>query len=177
MMEYYSVTTCLQPFFPAGIPRHLLDRASERGTIVHAACSNYATGIPVMGLRDDLWGYFQSFVTWFDNFVDEVLFVEQRMVDEAMRYNGKPDLGCKLIDGRHMIVDMKTPIAEANTWKLQIAGYVNLARIAYPDIEWAGGMSLRLKPNGSAAKATVYSNDQRDYAVFLSALNVYRYIT
>ncbi len=176
-MTPYSVTTALKPFFPHDIPQHYLDRASERGTAVHRAAANYANGIPIMWFPDELGGYFKSFKNWFDTYVDKVVFVEKRMRDDDFKYNGQPDLGCRLIDGRYVIVDYKTPLAEYATWKLQISGYCHLARAAYPDIPWCGGMSLRLRPNGGKAKATVYVDTARDFAVFLSALNVYRYIS
>ncbi len=175
-MISYSATTVLQPYFPTGIPKHFLDRASLRGRLVHAACFNYASGIPVMGMAVGLKGYFKSFQAWFGSYVDHVFFVEERMEDPVLRYHGQPDLGCRLIDGRNLIVDYKTPLAESPTWKMQIAGYLNLARKNFPGIEWDGGMSLRLKVNGGTARATVYEETDRDWAAFCSALNVYRYI-
>ena len=176
-MESYSVTTCLNPFFPRNIPAHLLKTACERGTKTHSICLDvYAKGIPVLGIPPECAGYFESFRNWFDLYVKEVFFLEERMADPVYCYNGKPDAGVKLADDRCVILDIKTPLAESPTWKMQGAGYLNLARIHYPEIPWGGFMSLRLRPNGSPAKATVYEDQDRDFAAFLSALNVYRYI-
>ncbi len=175
-MKTFSVTECLGPYFDKDrIPPDVLDAACKKGTAAHKACETFASGIPVMGVAPEVEPYFISFKSWFLRFVKQVYFVEKEFFDDDYKYVGHLDIGCQLIDLRNMIVDYKTPYAESPTWKLQGAGYLNLAR-KNTDIEWDGFMSLRLRPNGSPAIATVYDEHVSDFAAFLSALNVYRYI-
>jgi hypothetical protein len=83
-----------------------------------------------------------------------------------------------LIDGRLVVVDLKTPAAESKTWRLQLAAYHHLVK---SDFEKRGleveleCMSLRLKKTGGEAKAHVYIATPQDFAVYLSCLNVHRY--
>jgi hypothetical protein len=117
-------------------------------------------------------GYFDSFRYWFDEYVKEVVFVEERMFNEPFGYNGKPDLGLILVDGRPVVADLKTPAAEGSTWKGQIAAYCELARSKYG--HKFEGLSLRLR-DGKRALANVYKYQEDDYSAFLAALTAYRY--
>ena len=67
------VTEALKPFADFSmIHPDVLDYASERGTVIHKACSNYANGVYVIkGLwPPDYVGYFNSFTDWFDKYVE-----------------------------------------------------------------------------------------------------------
>jgi len=175
-MTPYSVTTVLSDY--AGFHRidpDVLASACRRGTMVHAACEAIANGIPVFGVPDALRGYVDSFRQWFIDYVLRVFYVETRFHCPTYCFHGKPDLVAMLVDGRTMIVDVKTPVGEGATWRLQMAGYKHLVGLVMPI---NGAMSLRLPADGGTAKANVYDPDEsgRDFAAFLSALNVYRYI-
>jgi hypothetical protein len=173
-MQSYPVTTVLGVYTDFNAIRpDILEAAKLRGNAVHGAAAAYAKGLFVPPLPFDWQGYFDSFRRWFDACVKEVLFVEKRFFDEIFLYDGKPDLGAVLKDDRRVIVDYKTPVAEYPTWKSQIAAYCELAKKTYPPEFEA--VSLRLKKDGGAAKATVYDFSQNDYAAFLSALTAYRY--
>ena len=181
-MKYYSVTEVLSPYFLLDVPqdqRHYIERhletAKERGKKVHAACGSYALGLWVAPLPEEWYGYFESFKTWFDNFVDRVFFVEKRLQCDEFFFTGRLDLGVRLIDRREMVVDIKTPLQESPTWCAQLAGYEYLA-IRYDDImDGIGSMALKLDPKGASAKAIVYQYSDDDFAAFLSALNAFRY--
>jgi hypothetical protein len=173
-MKSFSVTTVLGVYndFNAINPA-VLEAAKVRGSAVHRAAACHAAGLFVQPVPGAYRGYFESFCKWFDDYVREVIFVEERFVDEIFFYNGQSDLGCVLIDGRRVIVDYKTPAAESATWKSQIAAYAELAKKKYPP-EFVG-MSLRLRADGRPAIATVYEYSKNDYAAFLAALTAYRY--
>jgi len=173
-VKIYSVTTVLRPFQDfRGVPRGLLETAGKRGRAVHAASASFARNLWVNPLPPEWNGYFLSFKSWFQQYVDRVFFVEKRMECKEFGFTGQGDLGVKLIDGRDMVVDLKTPLVESPTWKAQLAAYRFLARLCLPyQFE---GMSLILHPGGGSAKAVVYDYADDDFAAFLSALNAYRY--
>lgn len=175
-MKQYSVTQVLGPFSDfSAIDPDVLEAAALRGTEVHNACACYAQSLPVLGLEGDRVGYFDSFMFWFITYVDRVFFVEKRLTHPVYQYNGKLDLGCKLVDGRNMVVDYKTPATEGPTWKGQLSAYLELANYNQGQ-KFDGCMSLLLRKSGKAAKAIVYQDSPSDdFAAFLSALNAIRY--
>ncbi len=175
-MIYPSVTKILQPYADFSmIKPDVLQAASERGTAVHDACFAYATGIPSFGMDDSVKGYFESFRTWFDKMVSEVLLCEERIIDDALGFHGEPDLVVKAKNGETLLIDIKTPVTKSKSWRLQMAGYAHLIR-RIKDIPINRIGSLRLSPDGGTPKMDWYdgSRDQ-DFNVFMSALNVYRY--
>lgn len=186
-MKYFSVTQILRPFIDfSKVPPGALAYAADRGTRVHHICLNlYACGMPTLNVPDDCKGFFESFKNWFDDYVAEVFFIEKEFIEKRFCYVGHVDLVCLLRDGRIVIVDLKTPAAESKSWALQLAAYriaVNHHfRVDYnkkPAITVPaknGCMSLRLRKNGKRAVASVYQYSEDDFALFLSALNVYRY--
>ena len=172
-MIYPSVTTVLQPWADfSHIPPAVLEAASLRGTAVHDICANIARGLLVMNVPEEAAGYVASFQRWFDFLVDEVLLVETRLVDTDFGYHGEPDLIIKAKHGEIILVDNKTPVQLVKTWRLQCAGYNNLATKNDMKPDKAG--SLRLDPNGGIAKMTYYENSLTDFNYFLMALNLHR---
>jgi hypothetical protein len=170
-----SVTKVLQPYADFSmIKPDVLQAASERGTAVHDACFAYATGLPSFGMDDDVKGYFESFKRWFDAMVKEVLLCEIRLIDEQHGFHGEPDLVVKAKNGEVMLIDVKTPISKSKGWRLQMAGYARLCTLNGYEIDRIG--SLRLHPEGKVPKVDWYEEHRmQDFAVFLSALNVYRF--
>lgn len=174
-MKYYSVTEVLSPYFLLGVPedqRHFIERhlgiTKKRGKKVHAACGSYALGVWVAPLPSEWEGYLESFKTWFDNFVDRVFFVEKRFQCDKFFFTGRIDMFARLIDGRNMVIDLKTPLQESPTWCVQLASYRYLSKIDEC-------MALKLDPSGASAKAIVYQYSDDDFAIFLNALNAFRY--
>jgi len=189
-MKGPSVTTALGPFTDfSSIPATVLENACRRGGIVHAATAAYARGLWVKPLAPTYAGYFQSFKNWFDKYVDQVLLVEVRLTCDVYGFHGKPDLVCILTDGRFMVVDLKTPVTEAPTWKAQLAAYRYLVGEHFKEnakfFKYRGAwntlgsppqcMSLIVRADGGPAKAILYEYSDDDFAAYLSALNAYRY--
>ena len=171
-MQMISVTTALSPFNDfSQVPPDRLAAAAARGTAVHQACAAYARGLPVFETSGYL--YFQSFKNWFDKYVKRALFVESEFSDPSV-YGiiGHVDLVAELTDGRIVVVDYKTPVAESATWRAQLACYCYLVK---PVVGEVGGMALMLSPDGGAARAIHYKNTASDFAAFLAALSAYRY--
>jgi hypothetical protein len=169
-----SVTEILKPWSDFSmIPPHILEAAAVRGTAVHDACATIARGLPVLSMPQNIEGYVASYQRWFDLMVDEVLLVEERLVDTDFGYHGEPDLIIKAKTGVIILVDNKTPVQLLKTWQIQCAGYWNLA--AKQGIKPDKCGSLRLHPDGKAAKMEYYTNNLKDFNLFLQALNLYRF--
>jgi len=172
-MKLISVTTALSPFNDfSQVPPERLAAAAARGTAVHQACAAYARGLPVFETSGYL--YFQSFKNWFDKYVKRALFVEAEFSDPTC-YGiiGHVDLVAELVDGRIVVVDYKTPVAESKSWALQISAYCHLVE---PVVGKCDGMALMLSGEGKPAKAIAYKYQASDFAVFISALTVWRHI-
>ena len=159
----------------SAIPAKTLARAADRGTMVHGYCAAYAEGLPLVGVDLPLTGYVSSFKNWFDFAVEEVLLVEGRLEDPTLGFFGHPDLIAKIRGDRfYSVVDIKTPTTLQRVWAGQMAAYRRLAEIRFPgQIDRA--FSLRLDGKGGVAKVKEYTDDKRDLAAFLSAVNATRY--
>ena len=172
-MRIFHVTEILGKYVDfSRIPDQVLFEACQRGQIVHSACSALALGAWVRPLPPTYSGYFESFERWFNNNVKRVVIVEKTFVNETLGYTGRPDLVVELINGLFLLVDIKTPIAEGKTWKVQLAAYNYL--LNQVGIFPQSSASLRLKPNGAEAIAVRYDDWIYDFNIFLSALNAHR---
>lgn len=169
-----SVTQVLSPYSDfSHIPAAVLEAASARGTAVHDVCATIARGLPVMNQPPETIGYVDSYRRWFDLMVDDVLFVETRLVDPDLGYNGEPDLVIKAKNQEVILIDNKTPVQLVRSWQLQCAGYFNLVEKQGITPKRSG--SLRLDPKGGIAKMKYYENNLNDFNLFLQALNLFRF--
>lgn len=170
-----SVTEVLSPWADFSmIPPAVLQAAAERGTAVHNACFAYAAALPVVGLRPDVALYVESFQRWYDHVVDTVLLCEERIVDNRFGYHGEPDL---LIQARHqeiILTDIKTPVTKIKPWRIQLAAYKNLCE-QHLGVKIDRVGSLRLSPEGKTPKMDYYDYQDKDYSIFVSCLNAYRF--
>lgn len=169
-----SVTQVLSPWSDfSRIPPSVLEAAALRGTAVHDVCATIARGLPVLSIPLEAEGYVASFQRWFDLVVADVLLVEERLIDMDFLYHGEPDLIIRARHGEIILVDNKTPVQLVKSWRLQLAAYNHLAgkNGIVPDKV----ASLRLHPEGKVARMDYYDNNGRDFALFLSALNLYRF--
>jgi hypothetical protein len=171
-MKLLSVTRVLSPFNDfSAIPPDRLEFAKLRGTSAHAACAAYARNLPVFASNGSA-PYFESFRNWFDKYVKRALFVEAEFSDPSV-YGiiGHVDLVAELVDGRVVVVDYKTPVAESRLWKSQGAAYCYLVKPVVGEVQF---MALQLSPEGNAARAIHYKNTASDFAAFMAALAAYR---
>jgi hypothetical protein len=152
----------------------VLENAQARGTVVHAACKNKAFGL--WGSVSLEWrGYVKSFSDWFDEYVVEVLLVEELLEDKILGFCGHPDLIVRIMgDKWPSLWDLKTPVTALKKWRLQIASYKHLAIHNGFPIRRTG--SIRLDPNGGKPKLLEYTGSHiEDLGVFLSLLNIQRF--
>lgn len=169
-----SVTEVLGPWSDfSRIPASVLEAAAARGTAVHDVCATIARGLPVMNQPPETIGYVDSYRRWFDLMVDEVLFVETRLVDMDFGYNGEPDLVIRAKNQEIILIDNKTPVQLVKSWQLQCAGYYGLVTKNGITPERTG--SLRLHPEGKIARMDYYDLSLSDFNIFIQALNLYRF--
>jgi hypothetical protein len=170
-----SVTQIVSPWVDfSRVPEGILNAASERGSKAHHACSNRAMGLWSLEVPQDIRGYYDSFLRWFDPVVEEVLMVEDRLVDETLGFHGQPDILVRSKHGEILLVDLKTPAALKRAWRLQMSGYYRLVTIATPWTPHRTG-TLRLHPEGRIPKMDWFDESAEDFPMFLQALNLYRY--
>lgn len=175
-MNLVSVTEVLAKYQDfSNVPPERLELAAGRGIAVHAYCAAYAKGlwapVPVEGP-----GYCQSFQGWFDGYVKEVCFIEERFVDETLGFSGQPDLVCRLKhDELATVIDYKTPVALQPVWAAQLASYMHLVGLQGGIYTPSRCASLRLDPKGRPAKFKEYTDSRRDFMAFQNALYAHKY--
>ena len=175
-MKIFSVTEVLGKYFDWGsIPDQILAEACQRGHLVHTAAACHALGAWCKPLPDIYEDYLKSFKHWYDRHVTEAILVEQRFTDDVLGYTGQLDLVARLFNNDLVLVDIKTPLAESKSWKVQVAAYCNLAAENGCQVDYA--MAVQPKRNGGAATCHTYHKTEDDYAIFMCALTAHRNLT
>lgn len=169
------ISFCNQGAF-AGIPDHIMEKASARGVSVHASAAAYLGGFwCAEDPEPEFEGYHKSLTDWASEFVVKVIWVEQELVDLKRGFQGHPD-ALLLMRGDEglTLLDLKTPKPLSLSWRLQLAGYRLLATAnGYIIVRVA---SLRLDKDGGPAKFQGYTRTLAyDQNVFLSCLNVWNF--
>ncbi|MDY6862804.1 MAG: hypothetical protein SV062_07420 [Thermodesulfobacteriota bacterium] len=174
-MNYPSVTKVLSPYQDfSKVPKNRLENATYRGREIHKICAAIALDLWIPSIPEEYQGYIESFKRWFA-MVDRVHYVETEFKHRVYLYCGHPDLIITMKgDSGISLCDIKTPIALNKAWQLQLAAYANLLKINKVKISKV--FSLRLDPDGKVPKADIYTESDQDFNIFLSALNVYRFL-
>lgn len=176
---YARVTEVLKPYSGLdGIDERVLARAADRGTRVHDFCELYARNLLIEDPDEDCKIYVEAFKEWFDNAVDEVIMMEERLNSATYKLSGKFDLLVRFKgDDELTIVDIKTPQNQSKTWNLQTAAY----RILLRDVKGieANRRGCLMLPNDSptkrSAKFVEFVDHEVDQDLYLSALQLYRF--
>lgn len=172
--DYIRVSEVLSPYADfSKIKPDVLYFATERGSKVHALCAAVAEDVWIIEVPEYCKGYVDSFTDWFDKHVVRVFFAEERFYNEEFFYTGRPDLIVQMKTEELVLLDLKTPIQHYKLWCLQLAAYLNL-QIPKSKPKKAG--SLQLNSNGKTAKLNWYDHKASDFAQFLNALSVYRFV-
>jgi len=157
------------------IPPGVLERACTRGTDFHRLAALHASRLWIDEIPESCAGFFHSFTEWFDEFVEEAILAEQTLVHPTLHYQGTPDAIVRIKgDTGLILLDWKTPAVFSKSWVIQCSAYKELAE--------ANGYSISriaaLQPHkdGGKAKFTGFTKSSAvGFAVFLSALQVWRY--
>lgn len=172
---YTRVTEVLTPYkdFDNILPE-VLAQASNRGDKVHECCDLYALNMLIEKPSEEVKPYFESFRNWFDEYVDEVIFTEQRLSHPELFLTGCADLLCRLKGSPELVlVDHKTPRAHEISWRLQTAAYRFLIReILGLNVERR--LSLRLSPEGKEPIVSEYVHHDHDERLYLNQVEIFR---
>lgn len=169
-MIYPTVTRVLDPW-----KSHFIKGGTERGTAVHESCAAIAKGLWPM-VADEYKPYTEAFKAWMDEAVEQVLFVEERIVDENLSFSGQLDLVVRMKDqtlGKWTLIDLKTGVITA-LWELQLAAYDHLLWVGKGiRADRHGMLAFRGKPMN--CRFIQYPIDRGKISLFLKALDLWRY--
>lgn len=171
-----SVSTIMKPLSQAmygDVDEAVLNKAAERGTIVHNAIENHILfGVSDIPIEHD--GYLRAFKQWWKDTKPEVLATERRVYHRILRYAGTVDL-LALIDGKRILIDYKTS-ASVNRMLtgVQLEAYAK----AYEShgIGCDGKAILHLKSDGKYELVPYEKNDSENWETFSALLTVYAHI-
>jgi len=149
------------------VPKEILNKAAERGTIVHAICANIAKGawVPDSTINPTHLSYVESFRLWSNEVVETFDIIEKRYSDEDLYYTGQLDFVITTKDGKKMLVDLKTSCAPQKTYPIQMAAYYNLLKKHGEEVEGA----LIVYINKSGTYPSVYTIE--DFTIPLEIFN------
>jgi len=165
--DYIRVTTILYPFSGLrDIDPSVVAHAAERGTKVHKICEAIASGVPPLGIEDEVWGYVESFKKWFET-ADPIVEMEKRFWCDDLQVTGQVDFILDTPDGL-AIIDLKTSSQPSKTWMAQGSAYAYLAKKAGYDIKKV--YFVHLNKHGKPPKVYDYPMDD---AFFMSILRTY----
>lgn len=116
-----SITT---HFYNENIPKYVLEKAQERGTLIHGYIENFLLWGIIRVEEYDYIEYFENFLKWHNEYKPKVLEVEKMLTNGE--YAGTVDLICE-INGETWLIDHKTSKElHTNFVEVQEYGYKNL---------------------------------------------------
>lgn len=169
-----SVTQVLAPLYDfGGIPRDVLARKASIGTATHLACELIDQGqeLDPESIDPAVAPYVDAYRRFLDESKPTVIACEQRVFHPMLRYAGTLDRVYE-IDGRRLLVDLKTTAEIHAAVGVQLAGYLGTWQELKPSMERA---ALQLRNDGTYRLVTF--SDQGDWPLFLSLLNLHRWKT
>jgi hypothetical protein len=109
------------------------DEAGRKGSVVHDLTEKYDDGLEVnllneygdVNIRMSEWNMLEKYVEFRNRFKTEVIHSELNMVSAALQYGGTLDR-VMMVEGRKLLVDIKTSNAIYNHYWLQLASYARL---------------------------------------------------
>ncbi len=171
-----SVSEIMKPLSAAhygGIDTDTLNKAANRGTIVHAAVENYL----LFGIEDiskELRGYFDGFKKWIDEVKPVPIKTECRIYHKTLNYAGTADLPC-YIDNVPTLVDFKTTATVAKILtRVQLEAYKKA--FESHEIKFERKLIIQSRKDGTYHAEQHPIADAESWKVFTELLDVYRFI-
>lgn len=170
--EYYIDT-----FTGNAIAREVFDIAGDHGSAVHLAVKYLLTeGLDMESLDPSILAAVNQFQLWQEEYVEEILVVEEPMYSLKYGYAGTADIICILkrkYGGKRAVVDIKTGGHDLSG--PQLASYEQLYR---EDSKYRGDMvryALELPKSGDKCKFLPKAN-RGDFKFFLNKLAIYNFM-
>jgi len=158
------------------VVRAISRKAMDIGTRVHDFIEHYNTDVVPVKHPDDML-YYKAFFQWIADFSPEFLEREITVTSKKYGYKGTLDLIAR-IDGKKVLVDLKTGKYVYETVELQTSAYKEAYEEERPDGEkleeiWV----LLLEKGGDGAPTGDYKFVQLEYMpkVFHAALDLYNW--
>jgi len=161
-----SVTTLMKPLSAAmydGIDEETLNKAAEKGTIVHNAIEDYVKyGFDV--IPEEQAGYFEAYKSFAKDYKIEPIENEKRIYHKALRYAGTADCIAK-IDGKITLIDFKTTsVLMPMLTRVQLEAYKKALESMGYKVE--AKMIVQLKKDGKYKIELHELNDLEAWTVF-----------
>ena len=177
----YSVTQVLGKYIDWGnIPPDVLEAAASRGTKVHQYIAMKLLNLWIPGgIEPHYRGYMDSFTSWYDEVVEQTLYVEKEVVCSCWGFLGHIDwVGIIRGDKGLTILDWKSPVTEAKSWLLQLSSYKHLIEEhTDTDLPVIRCGAVMLDPGGKPAKMKEYTDvSTAAFNVFLGMLNGHKWM-
>lgn len=175
-----------------GIPVDTLAKAAERGDKVHAYCTAWAKNLWIDVAEEEYKPYVDAFINWAEENIDTVIYAEERLYDDDLRFSGKFDMIAKMkSDNKIKLLDIKTSCIKSKTWPVQLAAYahlctkndylfdnimnVHLKKIKAAIYEEIEGKKVMTSPPQVRLCVSEYEDATPYWEIFSSALKCYDY--
>jgi hypothetical protein len=141
----------------------LRDKAAERGTAVHSLTEAYDNGSEVSLLNDDgrpgwklgEWAMFERYVEFSQRFSPVIKMNEQNYVSAELGYAGTIDRVMQ-VDGRLLLVDIKTSGSVWPAYWLQLAAYRRLlSEVGGVEVDGVAILHLNAKTRTEGKKGQI----------------------
>lgn len=175
-MSYPRVTEILKAYSGfQHVCKEVLTKAAARGTSVHSICAGIAKGswIPDNMIEEELLGYVTSFRKWAAVRIANFQIIEERFKHDKLKFTGQIDFVAEDVNGKKVLVDIKTSAQPQKTYPLQIAAYRALLVEAGNDIDYAEIVYLE-RSGLFPTVHTMLDFDEHEH-IFLSALDCWHY--
>lgn len=171
-MRLPSVTQILKPVVNFDfVPPDVLAYKCHLGIAVHRACELLdQNNLDESSVSPPLIPYIEAWKLFKEQTEFQVLMNEQKMYHSSLLYAGTLDR-VGVLNGRKVILDLKTSTALSKWVGLQLAGYSLLYKSMCG--ESLPRFAIQLKPDGLYHLEEF--SDPLDYPVFQSLLNVYNW--
>jgi hypothetical protein len=171
-----QVLNLLQPF--AGVPKHILEVAQERGTFVHAMTEAYDLGEldeEALALMEDglYMGYLKAWKAFIRDRKPVWDSVEERDYHDAGFAGTWDRTGTLDGEPEPWVIDIKSSLQDHKAWGMQTAAYRAMRANQDPRYIRARRGSVQLRPDGRYRFLSW--DNPADWPAFCSLLNVYRW--